>query len=765
MVTDSARREIEGKASFVGTRGNISVSANSDRYVYYKGETAKVRVRTRDYEGRPVATKVGLKFSLSRWEKIEKEDNGYKYTDWVRKFENPTTGEVTTNAQGEAVYEYRAAVIGDIDIKAVVTENGKQIEHDAGGLYVTSENDQWVSNAWRDEGSIKLVADKKSYKVGETAKILALLPTDKAHLLVTTEMARVLETRHVFANGRAVMIDLPIKETYSPNIQLSVAYVKNGEMFEHSKNIAVPAANKFLNIELIPDKQQYKPRDPASYQIIAKNSDGTPAAGVEVSLGLVDEAIYSIRPDSTGDIRRAFYGTRYTRVSTNFAAAFQFTGYSGDKKIDLAQNKRSYQLADFKDDSQYADPKIRKDFRDTAFWQPDVITAADGKATVRLNLPDNLTTWRATARAVTADLKVGSKIGKVISRKDLILRLETPRFATEGDTVTISGIVHNYQKEDKVTQVELKVTGAQLLDAGQQTVTIPKDGEHRIDWRISTANFGNVTLLATAKTSGESDGVELPMPVVAAGTRITKGESLAISEDSAEKQMSFVLPGNAHAQARTLRIEAAPSVAGAMFGALDYLTTYPYGCTEQTMSSFLPNVIVAQTVKEVKTASIGAGNNLGKKVQQGLDRLYGFQHEDGGWGWWKDDKTDPFMTAYVMDGLALAERAGYGVEPYRVQQGRKKIQQLLDTGKMEDGNPFDIESRAYLLYAQQISGGADAKYAGDMFNRRSEMQPYARALLALTLKLRNDNRAQLVASDIERTVKMSNADAYWPSKR
>nr|MBP6822646.1 hypothetical protein [Acidobacteriota bacterium] len=94
MVTDSARREIEGKASFVGTRGNISVSANSDRYVYYKGETAKVRVRTRDYEGRPVATKVGLKFSLSRWEKVEKEDNGYKYTDWVRKFESATTGEV-----------------------------------------------------------------------------------------------------------------------------------------------------------------------------------------------------------------------------------------------------------------------------------------------------------------------------------------------------------------------------------------------------------------------------------------------------------------------------------------------------------------------------------------------------------------------------------------------------------------------------------------------------------------------------------------------
>lgn len=229
--------------------------------------------------------------------------------------------------------------------------------------------------------------------------------------------------------------------------------------------------------------------------------------------------------------------------------------------------------------------------------------------------------------------------------------------------------------------------------------------------------------------------------------------------------MSFVLPGNAHAQARTLRIEASPSVAGAMFGALDYLTTYPYGCVEQTMSSFLPNVIVAGAVKDVKSASVSTGNDLRKKVQRGLDRLYGFQHQDGGWGWWKDDKTDPFMTAYVLDGLTMAKNANFNVEDYRIENGRKKVQQLLDTGKMEDGNLFDPESRAYLLYAQQISGGADARHVNDMFARRGELQPYARALLALTLKLRNDSKANLVVSDIERTVKMSQADAYWSSKR
>ncbi|MGH9833807.1 MAG: alpha-2-macroglobulin family protein, partial [Blastocatellia bacterium] len=476
--------------------------------------------------------------------------------------------------------------------------------------------------------------------------------------------------------------------------------------------------------------------------------------------------VYSVRPDTSGDIRKAFYGTRYNRVSTHYSTAYNFTGFSGSKKMELAQNKRSYQLADFKSESQYAEAKIRKEFKDTAFWKPDVVTGADGKATVKFNLPDNLTTWRATARAVSADLRVGSNVARVVSRKDLILRLETPRFMTEGDTVTVSGIVHNYLDAEKVTQIELKVAGANLLDTPQQTVTIAKQGEHRIDWRISAQQLGNVTLLATAKTNAESDGIELPVPVVPQGLKQTKGSAAAISDEVAEKTFILDLPGNANTQARTLRIEAAPSIAGAMFGALDYLTSYPYGCTEQTMSSFLPNVIVAQALKDVKSASIKGSNDLGKKVQSGLERLYKLQHGDGGWGWWLNDKTDPFMTAYVVDGLAMARRAGYGVNSYALDQGRDRVKQLLDSGKLEDGKPIDPESRAYLIYALNVSGEADARYINDLFAKRVDLQPYGRALLALALKHRGDgSRAKQVAGEIERNARVTDFDAHWESRR
>lgn len=765
-VTDSSRRQMSGRASFVGTRGSIVAFAEAENYVVYEGDNARIKVRTADYEGKPVSTKLTLQFIERKYERIEKEgeDKWNRYEFKLRE-RDLGSGEVTTNAQGEGTFTWRVPTQGSIEIRTLIRENGRDIVSAGGYLWAADRNNRWADFAATDSMSIKLIADKKTYKPGETAHVLAMLPTDNSHLLVTTEMSSVMKEWRVDAGGRAVMIDVPIDARYVPNIYLTVCYVKDGEMYLSDKSLSVPAADKFLKLDIIPDKKEYKPRDPASYTVYARNQDGTPAAGVEVSLGIVDEAIYSIRPETVEDIRRSFYGRRYKSVDTTFSATYSFTGYSGAKQFDIAKTKKPYQLADFKNENQLVEPKIRKEFKDTAFWQSDIVTGPDGKANVKLQLPDNLTTWRATARAVTTDLKVASNKVRVLSRKDLILRLETPRFMTEGDTITVSGIVHNYLNAEKAAQVELQVTGAKLIDQPQRTVNIAQNGEQRIDWRISASQVGPISLLATAKTNTESDGIELPINVVPLGLKQTRGGALTISSENEEKSFTLDLPANANATARTLRIEASPSVAGAMFGALDYLTSYPYGCTEQTMSSFLPNVIVAQALKEVKTTSIRPSNDLARKVQKGLDRLASLQHDDGGWGWWKDDKTDPFMTAYVVDGLSMARKAGYGINTYSLDQGRDRVRQILDAGKI-DNKPVDPESKAYLVYAFTTSGQPEARYINDLFAKQGELQPYGKALLALSLKAINDGkRARSLTDDLERSVRQNEFDAHWESKR
>ncbi|HEX3252942.1 MAG TPA: MG2 domain-containing protein [Pyrinomonadaceae bacterium] len=770
-VTDASRREMQGTASFIGTRGKTLADAYPERYLYYQGDPARIRVKTADYAGKPVSEKVTLKFIEQTWEKQSKweENNGYKYevVDYILHERELATGEVNTDSQGDATYDYTVPSPGSIYVKAIINEAGKEIVNRGGSFWASDKKGQWSDFTYQDydDKSIKLVPDKKSYQPGQTAHVLAMLPTDQAHLLVTTELSEVLSVRHIDVTGRSIVIDVPIEKNYAPNVYLDVSFVKNSDMYNQSQILGVPARDKMLKLDIVPNKAEFKPRDVASYTVVARNDDGSPAANTEVSLGIVDESIYSIAPEAAGNIKREFYGRRYNEVQTSLAIHYTFTGYGGEKHADLAKNKSAYQLADFKNESSYAEPTIRKEFKDTAFWQPDVVTGGDGKATVSFKLPDNLTTWRATARGVTADTRVGSVVQKTIARKDVIMRLEMPRFLTEGDTVTISGLVHNFLKSDKSTKISLELNGAQLLDPADSTVTIRPNGEHRVDWRVQANTTGTLTLLAKALTDTESDAVEMTMEIVPHGLKRTTGNATTVTQNEADQTFNLDVPGRADTQARSLRIEVSPSIAGALFGALDYLTSYPYGCTEQTMSSFVPNIVVAQTLKDIPTAKIRASNDLDNKVRKGLDRLYAYQHGDGGWGWWKDDKSDPFMTAYVVDGMTMARRAGYPVDDWRHSQGREKLSALLTAGKNDNGNPIDDETRAYMIYAFTESGEGDVHFLDELYGKRNNLGPYGRALLALALQERKDARAPEVAKLIESSVQQNEFEAHWQTAR
>jgi hypothetical protein len=765
QVTDASRREMQASASFTGTRGRALAYALPERYIYYLGEQARIKIRTADYMGHPVAARVTLRFIEHRWEKVEK-DNGYgsTYIDYVSRERELSTAEIETGAQGLADYDYIVPVVGNIYLKAVLHDGDKDVVNRGGSFWASDHSGEWGDISFRDygESSIELIPDRKSYKPGDTAHVLAVLPDDNAHLLVTTELASVMTARRIEAPARTLMIDVPIEARYAPNVYLSVAYVKNDELYTADQVLAVPARDKYLKLEIIPNKKEYKPRETASYTILARHADGSPAEGAEVSLGVVDEAIYSIAPDNVGSIRQTFYGRRYNSVETRLSRSFIFTGYSGRHSVNLAANRPSYQLADFKNETPQSDPSVRREFKDTAFWQPDVVTGADGRATVKFKLPDNLTTWRATAHAVTSDTSVGSATSRVLARKDVIMRLEMPRFLTEGDTVTISGVVHNFLKTPKTTRISLDVGGAQLLDPSTETVTIPAMGHHRVDWRVSARQAGQMRLLARAQTDTESDAVEMPMEIVPHGLKQTMGKMTIITDDDAEQTLAFDLPAHPDVQARKLRIEASPAIASTLFGALDYLTDYPYGCVEQTMSRFLPDVIVAQALRDVQTTSIRTTNNLDEKVRRGLERLYNFQRADGGWGWWKNDESDPFMTAYVIDGLTLAGRAGYQVESWRVEGGRERLKRLIDEGAQGRGDRLpDTETRAYMIYALNESGETEAIYVDELYETRGNLQPYGRALLALALKDRHDERAREVVAELERLAHANDFEAHW----
>ena len=200
-----------------------------------------------------------------------------------------------------------------------------------------------------------------------------------------------------------------------------------------------------------------------------------------------------------------------------------------------------------------------------------------------------------------------------------------------------------------------------------------------------------------------------------------------------------------------------PSVAGTIFGALEYLTSFPYGCTEQTMSSFLPNVIVSQALKELQLKSKIDPAALEKKVKAGLDRLYDFQHEDGGWGWWKTDESHIFMTAYVVAGLTQAAAAGYDVQRDSIAKGAGWLRAQLASAK-----EFPPDSRAYAVYALVQSGSNQPALVDAAWSQRSKMSAYGIALLGLAFAAASDARAAEAAATLESQVVSDDREASWP---
>ena len=305
-------------------------------------------------------------------------------------------------------------------------------------------------------------------------------------------------------------------------------------------------------------------------------------------------------------------------------------------------------------------------------------------------------------RGVTADTKVGNAVLKTLVRKNVILRLAVPRFFVQGDEVVISALVHNYLTDAKTARVSLDVKGLDVLDGGTKEVEIPSRGEAKVNWRVRVQQVRSVTVTGKALTNEESDALEMELPVDVPGVKLTGANGGSLTP-GANASFDVPFPDKVQPGSRSLTIQLSPSVAGSLFGALEFLTTFPYGCVEQTMSSFLPDIIVQNTVKELGINADLDQTDLQDKIRAGLDRLYAFQHKDGGWGWWETVDTHPFMQPLMWSlGWRRRDAGGVNVQQDAIFRGGAWLLQ-----EYNGGADLDPDLRAYIAYALTLSGHGD----------------------------------------------------------
>jgi len=373
-------------------------------------------------------------------------------------------------------------------------------------------------------------------------------------------------------------------------------------------------------------------------------------------------------------------------------------------------------------------PTVRSNFADTALWVGALQTDANGEATVKLTMPENLTTWKTRVWAMGNGTKVGEGEADVLTSKNLILRMQTPRFFTQKDEVVLSANVHNYLATKKNVKVALELDGACVQPINEKTntllppdangnfqslktVTIPAGGELRVDWRVKVVEPGQATVRMKAITNEESDAMQMSFPVYVHGGMKTESFSGVIRPDGTQGAVTFTVPQERLPWLSRLEVRYSPTLAGAMVDALPYMTAYPYDTTDVTIDRFLPTVMTqkillqmgldlkaiaakqtnlnAQEIGDDKTRAkdwqrmnmpgdprtvrnpVFDQAEVTKMVTAGLQRLANMQNSDGGWGWWSGygEYSTPHSTAYVVHGLQLARSAGVAVPPDMIARG------------------------------------------------------------------------------------------------
>lgn len=740
-VTDAAGRPINGSGSFQATYASFRAGLSSDQDVYAAGQVASFTLQARDYQDRPVAARFQVQLET---------------VAPAPQVLSTTTTE--TDAKGSAQFTLPMPGSGNYQVVATAA--------DSNGRAVSASTWLWVfgGGGGVQYSSMQLIADRHSYQPGQTARILVQIPAPLAAggphwLWVTTERDRVYSRFVQKTSGPTATLDIPIADVAVPGIYVTATALSHDQLITGSLELKVPPTQEALHVSVEAAKSQYLPHATATVTVSARDASGHPVAA-DVSLAVVDESVYAVEPDHTPEILKSFYGDIYDQVDTEFSTDYWFSGWSGRDAMRLARLRRPYSLADFKG-ARLVQPQVRKDFRETAYWAADLITSADGQATASFQLPDSLTQWRITARAMTRDTRAGQAVSHFVTRKNVILQLVLPHFAVQGDRWTTYSIVHNYLPKPVAVRATLATVpdaaGVLLDDAAPRQFTLPAGGEQRAAWPLQAVQAGPATLLGQALTPVESDALELPLEVWPNGIRLDDPRSGALRE-LAQADETWQLPPAAPPGASYLSLRLAPSLVGTMFSALDYLLQYPYGCTEQTTSAMIGSLAVEQALSRLGGVPPATQQLLLPRVRAGLDRLANSQNSDGGWGWWPSTPTDPYMTAEAVTAVAEAEQAGFSVKPALLAQGRAAVDHLLDQYPR-----MTPELRAYLLQAAQLTGPIAPQYLEPLWSQRAQLSAYGQASLVLILAAQHDPRAAGLAQALIARASQNAEQAWWPA--
>ncbi len=346
-----------------------------------------------------------------------------------------------------------------------------------------------------------------------------------------------------------------------------------------------------------------------------------------------------------------------------------------------AQVQRGLRPREAQDRALMALARVRTRFADTVLWLPQLRLAPGEAREIELELPDNLTRWRALAWSSDADEDFHVAEATLESGLPLEVRLQSPVRLYPGDASRLAANLRQSGDVETGVRAELHVEGIEVPSHHAEQLVLPARGQASVAMTIAPVQAGMLQVVAAAEAEEERDAVAGRIEVASPLIQARKVQAGWLGGGAMSLDLPPLPPGAGPAQ---LRVGLLHGTAGLVERWTQDMRDYTHRCWEQILSRA---VAAALAIERGDTAS---WPDAGGAIAEAIDNAAVFQGEEGDFRFFADTPSHDedlydrrphvALTAYSLRAFAVLRELGHDIDPEVEERAREFLEDVADGG-------------------------------------------------------------------------------------
>jgi alpha-2-macroglobulin len=742
-VMDVNRQQWTATTNLLVHPADLYVGIRSPKVFVQKGEPLVLQSIVTDLDGKAIAGRV-VSMRAVRLDWVQEKGK------WTQKEVDPQECSVKSAAD-PVECRFATKEGGVFRVTATVMDDRERPNESEMNLWVAGG--KMVPKRDVEQEEVNLIPDRRDYQPGDTAEVLLQAPFYPAEGVMTLERSGIVSTERFKMDSASTTLRVPIEDAYIPNIHVRVDLVgaatrigDDGQAREQlpkrpafasgELNLPVPPLSRKLTVEATPLEKALEPGGETTVDVLVKDADGKPVAGCEMAVVIVDEAILGLTGYRIADPGSFFYLQRSGDVNAYHLRRDVLL----EDPAALAAQVQTRQVGELNALRLRAEPppapqalkadraretgldgggggpgpleaiRTREDFNPLAGFAPAVPTDSDGRARVKVKLPDNLTRYRITAVAVAGGKQFGLGESAITARLPLMARPSAPRFLNFGDKFELPIVVQNQTDSPMEVDIAVRASNAELSDGDGRRVTVPANDRVEVRFPASAVRAGTARFQIAAASGKWADAAEVELPVWTPAT--TEAFATYGEIDQGAIAQPVKAPSDAVKQFGGLEITTSSTELQALTDAVLYLTAYPFECAEQLSSRVLAVAALKDVLAAFEAKGLPTPDEMVSAVARDIKRLQSLQNDDGGFGFWRrGDESWPYISVHVAHALQRAKEKGFEVPADMTEHSRDYLRNVERHIPSYYGPAARRAVVAYALYVRSRMGDRDVAKA------------------------------------------------------